>query len=126
MLTEDEALDWRDNLDKRMALRSGGFWQNRAGLAVADAKAVWAGERYRPGVIVGAATVLNPANALDGLFVGLEADAVVEARIGEHLVGQLLAGTLVPGPAAAALVNRIDLGRMTPVFSTEASLRVTY
>jgi hypothetical protein len=126
LLTEDETLDFKDNLDKRMAVRRGGFWQNRAGLAVADVKAVWAGERYRPGLIVGAATVLNPDNANGGLFVGLEADAVFEARISEHLSGQLLAGTLVPGAAGAALVNRIDLSRTTPVFTASASLRVTY
>ncbi|MHB8877259.1 MAG: hypothetical protein ACYC8T_26470 [Myxococcaceae bacterium] len=126
LLTEDETLDWRDNLDKRLAVRRGGFWENRAGLTVADVKAVWAGERYRPGVIVGAATVLNPSNALGAAFVGLEADAVLEVRLGDHLQAQLLVGTLVPGAAGAALVNRIDMARTTPVLSTEASLRVTY
>ena len=126
LLTEDETLDWRDNLDKRLAVRRGGFWQNRAGLTVADVKAVWAGERYRPGVIVGAATVLNPSNALGGAFVGLEADAVLEARLGDRFSAQLLVGTLVPGSAGAALLNRIDLARMSPVLSTEASIRVIY
>jgi len=126
LLTEDETLDFRDNLDKRMAVRRGGFWQNRAGLTVADVKAVWAGERYRPGLIVGAATVLNPDNANGALFVGLEADAVLEVRLSEHFSGQLLAGTLVPGAAGAALVNRLDLSRTTPIFSAAASLKVTY
>lgn len=126
LLTEDEALDWRDSLDRRMAQRRGGFWQNRAGLAMLDAKLAWAGERYRPGVIVGVATALNPGNALGNVLVGVEADAVLEARITEHLSGLLLVGTLVPGGAGAALTNRIDLHRVDPVFFGEASVRITY
>ena len=128
MLTEDEMRDWYDNLDERMSGQSGGMFLNRAGLLVADVKATWnLHEIYRPSVVLGAASVLKPANALDNTFVGLEADVVLEFHISDYLVGHLVGGVLMPGGAGGALINRQGGQDATdPIVMTEASLLLRY
>ena len=128
MLTEDELRDWYDNLDERMSGHSGGMFLNRAGLLVADIKATWnLHEIYRPSVVVGAATVLKPANALDNTFVGVEADVVLEFHVSDYLVGHLVGGMLIPGDAGGALINRQGGNDATdPIVMTEASLLLRY
>ncbi len=127
MLTEDEVRDWFDNLDERMGARAGPLVRHRAGLAVLDGKATWAlSPTFALGGIVGAATVLQPVNALDGLLVGIELDAVAELKLGDGLLAQILAGTLVPGPAGAALANSIDLSKQQPIFMVESALKLSY
>jgi hypothetical protein len=127
LLTEDEVRDWYDNLDERMSTYGGGFFENRAGLLVADVKARWSIlPEFRPAVILGAATVLQPKNALGGRLVGIEAAVDLGFHAGRYLEAHLLGGALLPGKAGAALVNRIDLDAKNPIFSAEASLMVRY
>ncbi len=128
MLTEDELRDWYDNIDERMSGYSGGMFLNRAGLLVADLKATWnLHEVYRPSVVLGAATVLKPGNALENTFVGVEADVVLEFHVSDFLVGHLVGGVLIPGAAGAALVNRQGgLDATDPIVMTEASLLLRY
>ncbi|MBI3181137.1 MAG: hypothetical protein HYZ28_03235 [Myxococcales bacterium] len=127
MLTEDELRDWLDNLDERFGPRQGGFVVNRAGLLVLDGKASWAvAERVRAGGIIGAASVMQPANALGGFLVGVEADLFATVRLNERLCAHALAGVLIPGPAGAALINSIDLSRQGPIAMGEAALEVSY
>lgn len=127
LLTEDEIRDWYDNLDERLGTFEGGFLQNRAGLFLADAKATWeVNEHFASSLIVGAASVLKPKNALARTFVGLETTLLLEYRLGDNLVADLAGVLLLPGSAAAALVNRIDLHATEPIFMTEASLLLHY
>ncbi len=127
MLTEDEVRDWYDNYDERMSTFEGGFFLNRAGLFLVDASAgVEVTDWFRPGVIVGAAMVLEPHNALGGRLAGVEAlcDLVWSWR--ERLFAHVVGGVLVPGRAAAALVNRMDREATDPIWMTEVSLTVRY
>jgi hypothetical protein len=127
MLTEDEIRDWYDNIDERMSAYDGSFFMNRAGLMVADVKLSYAAtEHFRPGVVLGGSTVLKPANALDHLLVGIEADLVLEWRVWPNLFVHLVGGTLIPGGAGAALLNRIDRTRTDPMWMIESSLMLRY
>jgi hypothetical protein len=127
MLTEDKIRDWYDNLDERLSTYRGGFFTNRAGLMVADLKIAWTlDEVFSPALVVAAATVLKPANALDNSFVGMEADLILPFKILEGLTATVAGGVLVPGAAAAALVNRIDLSATDPILMAEASLSFHY
>jgi len=127
MLSEDELRDWYDNLDERASSFSGGFFINRAGWLVGDVKATLTlNERVRPALVVGAASVLKPNNALDRAFVGAEIDALLELGISDYLVGQVVVGALVPGGAAAALFNHINRQAKDPVVMTELSLVLRY
>ncbi len=125
MLTEDEVRDWYDNDDERLSTFEGGFFLNRAGLFLADASAgVEVTNWFQPSVIVGAAMALQPDNALGGRFVGVEALVDLAVFWREMLFVHVTGGVLVPGRAAAALVNRIDRLATDPVWMTEVSLTV--
>lgn len=127
-LTEDEVRNWYDQLDRRMGRYEGGFWRHRAGLFVGDIKAKlnlldW----FRPALIVGAATVLNPDNALGNAFVGLEGDLDIAFHYGDHLIARIVPGIFIPGRAASAIINEgTDREATDPVYSVEASLQVVF
>lgn len=130
MLTEDETRDWYDNFDERMSLYRGGFFLNRAGLVLGDVKASWeVADFFRPALIVGAAAVLEPDNALGNRFVGVEADLDLEFRYKQLLVVHLVGGALVPGAAGGSLVNRMgpfSSIQTDPVYMAEVSLALMY
>jgi len=127
MLTEDEVRDWYDNLDERASSNSGGFFASRAGLMVGDLEVTLKlHERVRPAVVVGAATVLKPHNALDGILVGVEVDGVLHLLLADYLVADLVVGAMVPGAAGAALINSIDRSSTDPIVMTEISLTLRY
>jgi len=127
LLTEDEIRDWYDNLDERMSMFKGGFFQNRAGLMVSDVRATYYAHRYfNPSLVVGISSVLNPHNALESSFVGVETDAVLEFRASSHLMAHLVGSVLVPGAAGAALINRINRSATDLQYQIEASLLVRY
>lgn len=127
MLTEDEVRDWYDNVDERMSRSDSGFFKNRAGLMVADAKLTWAvTERFRPSLIVGAATVLKPGNADGNTFVGLETDLVLEYHLSKNFMLLFAGGLLVPGAAGSVLLNKIDRTQTAPIGLIEASMLVRY
>lgn len=127
MLTEDEVRDWYDNYDERLSTFEGGFFLNRAGLLLADASVgVEVADWFRPSVIVGAALALEPHNALGGRFVGVETLVDLAVFWREMLFVHVTGGALVPGRAAAALVNRMDRSATDPIWMTEVSLTVRY
>jgi hypothetical protein len=127
LLTEDELRNWYDQLDRRAAAYRGGFWEHRAGLAVADVKATWAVTKvFRPALVLGGAAVLQRNNALDNRFVGVESDLDLELRASESLSAHLVGGALFPGKAASALINSIDRNATAPVYMIEASLLARY
>lgn len=127
MLTEDEHRNWYDQLDRRMARFQGGFWQHDAGFAVADlTAAMQIGEGFRPALILGGAAVLEPKHALNERWTGFEADVDLGFRAGESLTAHLVGSVLLPGKAAAALVNRIDLASTEPIWSMSAMVGVGY
>lgn len=127
MLTEDELRNWYDQLDRRAAAYRGGFWEHRAGLAVADVKGTWEVTKvFRPALVLGGAAVLQRNNALDNRFVGVESDLDLELRASESLSAHLVGGALFPGKAASALINSIDRSATTPVYMIEASLLARY
>lgn len=125
LFTEDEVRDWYTNLDERMSGFQGGFFENRAGLLVADVKASWrVCDWFRPALVVGAATVLQPDNALGHVFAGVEGDLMLVFRLSEHLEAHLVAGGILPGRAAAAKINRISPDATDPLGLVELSLRI--
>jgi hypothetical protein len=127
MLTEDEIRNWYDALDRRMGAYDAGFFMHRAGMMVADVKATWDAHRhFRPALVLGAATVLKPANALDSTFVGFEADLVLSFPATSYLSAQLAGGVLVPGKAGAALINGITRDATDTIAMVEASLLLHY
>jgi hypothetical protein len=127
MLTEDELRNWYDQLDMRMASFQGGFWQHRAGLFVGDVKGTWLlTDWFRPALVVGVGSVLNSANALGRSFVGLETDLNLEFRASDALVLNVIGGSLVPGGAAAALINKINTNATDTMYTVEAGLTVHF
>ncbi len=128
MLTEDEVRDWYDNIDERLSAYRGGLFLNRAGLFVGDVKASWkVWDWFTPALVIGAATVLKPENADDGVLVGVEADAVLEFAFSDYLFGHVVGGVLIPGKAAGRLgVNTIDRQATDPIGMAEVSLVLRY
>jgi hypothetical protein len=128
MLTEDEIRDWYDNVDERMSGFEGGFYQTRAGLFVGDVDATWriAEEVWQLHLILGAATVLKPENALDNEFVGFEADLVSVFEVEPYLLFHVAFGLLVPGGAGGVLLNRIDPDATDLLWMAEISATVRY
>ena len=127
ILTEDEVRDWYDNLDERLSTFEGGFFLNRAGLFLADLSVGREVTSFlQPNLIVGAAMALEPRNALGNRFVGVEALCDLTFFWREVLFAHVSAGVLVPGRAAAAVVNQIDRAATDPIWMTEVSLTVRY
>jgi hypothetical protein len=125
LLTEDETRDTYDNLDERLGRTSGGFFYLRSGLLLADVAVGWQlTPAIRPALVVGAAGVLAPGNALGERWVGLETDLLVDFELSEHLGARIAAIGFWPGGAAGALVNRIALGEAEPIVACEAALTV--
>ncbi len=127
-ITEDEVRNWYDQLDRRLARYEGGFWQHRAGLFVGDVKATFdVAPWFRPSVILGASSVLNPDNAMGHAFIGFEGDLDLAFRYGEHLVARVMPGIFVPGKAAAAIINEgTDREATGLIYSCEAAISVVY
>lgn len=127
ILTEDEVRDWYDNIDERMSTFEGGFFLNRAGLFLGDASIGYeVFDFFEPKVIVGAAMVLEPKNALSSRFVGIEALLDLTFSFRDFLFAHVSGGALIPGRAAAALVNEIDRKATDPIWMAELSLTVRY
>ena len=128
MLTEDEVRDWYDNIDERMSGYQGGLFINRAGLFVGDVKASWqVWDWFTPSLIVGAATVLKPENADDGVLVGVEADVLLAFKFSNYLAAHVVGGVLIPGAAAGRLgINTIDRDATDPMGMLELSLTLSY
>jgi hypothetical protein len=127
MLTEDEIRDWYDNYDERFGTRQGGFYNNRAGLLLAELVGTWYVERaWSVKLVVAGASVLKPANALGHSFVGVELDLISEFWFKDYAGMQVAAGVLLPGKAAGALVNFIDRAATDPVGMVEISVLLRY
>lgn len=127
MLTEDEIRDWYDNYDERFGRRQGGFYHNRAGLMLVELQAGWNLARWwKLKLVVAVANVLQPANALDEPFAGVELDLIQEFVLFDLIEVVVAGGVLVPGGAAGALINYIDRGATDPVGMLEAAVRVRY
>ena len=125
ILTEDDLRDRGGNLEERLAERrhgdAGKFYVVRPGLTVTDLSiGVDALGFFRPMATVAGAWVLNPENALGGSFVGLETDLHLEFYYGEYLSFDLVGTYLLPGEAAAALVNTTgDREAVDPIFQIQ-------
>lgn len=127
MMTEDEVRDSYNNFDERASRHGGGFFSNRAGLFVGDMIATAkVSELFRPSLIVGAATVLNPKNAAGGALVGVETDLMMELVFNDWLIGHVVFGGFFPGSAGAALINTVNNTATDPVTLAEASLLFRY
>ena len=127
MLTEDEIRDWYDNYDEGFSSYQGGFFTNRAGLFVADLKATWKVEEdLDVSLVLASANVLKPTNALDNTFLGFEMDLMATARLHDMAWVQLAFGCLIPGAAAGALSNSVDLSATEPVLMGEISVLLKY
>jgi hypothetical protein len=110
LLSENELRDIGDNIDERMAVFDGMFWEPRMGLAGADLSVR---VTPLPWLQVGALTeglfALNPDNAMGESFIGWENELTLDLTAFDgdfrfHLAG----GMLLPGGAAAAHLNLID------------------
>jgi hypothetical protein len=127
IFTEDEMRDKYDNIDEKMAEKEGPFFVNRAGFMLADAKLSYKVNKYFiPSVILGGAFVLEKENALGSRFAGIEGDLDLGFYIRDYLDFHLTLGGLLPGGAASALVNEIDLEAKDYLYMGEASLTLRY
>lgn len=127
-LTEDEIRNWYDQLDRRMGRFEGGFWQNRAGLAITDLKATltmldW----FKPAIIFGNTFVINPDNALGERNVGYEMNLDMRFVWEEYLQARFLVGGMLPREAAS-IVNLTQPGakETDPVWWTEVALSLKF
>jgi len=110
-----------------MGTRRGSQFLMRTGLAQADVRFGYrTGPVFEPALVVGAATVLEPDNALGRTFVALEVDGDFVFRYRDVIEAHLIATLLVPGGAAAAAVNRIDHTRKDPQVGGMAVLTVRF
>jgi hypothetical protein len=126
-LTEDEFRDRYDNLDERMSTGWGPFFLQRAGLFVADVSAAWrVAPWYQPALVLGAAAVLNPDNALGEGFVGVEVDWVNVFPLTDGVALFVVGQVFVPGGAAAAFVNDVDRGATRTVGGVEAGFTARF
>ena len=124
LLSENELRDIGDNVDERIAVYDGFFWEARTGMLSADL-GLWLDPL--PWLTAGLASevllTLNPDTALGGRLIGWETALHLDAHILEgmfqvHAVG----GVLLPGKAGAALVNGIDNEATAPVGFTQVAL----
>jgi hypothetical protein len=127
MLSEDEIRDWYDNLDERFGSEQGGFYQNRAGLLLAELQATWIlNKAWQVRLVAAGASALKSENALGHSFAGLEFDLISEMWFDDYLGFFIAGGLLVPGAAAGALVNWIERGATDPIGMVELALLVRY
>jgi len=126
-LSENELFDLWNNLDERMGTRRGSQFLMRTGLLQGDVRFGYrTGPVFEPAVIVGAATALNPDNALGKTFIALEVDVDFVFRHRDVLEAHLIATALVPGGAAGAALNQIDHTRTDPQIGGMAVLAVRF
>jgi hypothetical protein len=127
LFTENDIRDTFDNFDEKMASRSGGFYQARAGMLLADVKLgyeVLPG--LKPSVLAAYGSALQKDNALGHASLGWEFDAEVAYAWDDVLVARLVGGVLIPGQGLAANVNAIDHSATDPVWMVATSLLVKY
>ncbi len=111
LLSENETRDIGDNVDEKMGTFDGWFYEMRTGLLSADLGLYVDPLKW---LTVGAVTevmaTMNPDNALGNRFAGWEGEMLVDFHLldGAFQV-QLVGGLLVPGAAASAYVNAIDV-----------------
>lgn len=126
-LTEDEFRDRYDNLDERIATTWGPFFLHRAGLMVWDASVAWrVADWYRPALVLGAAMALNPGNALDKTWIGLEVDLVNTFPLADGVALFAIGQVFVPGEAAAIHVNDVDRTATRPVGGVEVGFTARF
>ena len=127
MLSEDELRDRYNNLDERLAVDLGGFYLTRPGMVLADMALSWeAMSFFEPTLIVGGAAVLESENTLGSRFIGFEAALDLRFFLDDVLSFDLVGATLIPGGAAAAVVNSMDRYAMENQYMVETALTVTY
>jgi hypothetical protein len=118
LLSENETRDIGDNIDEKMGTFDGWFYEMRTGLMSADLGLYVDPLRW---LTVGAVTELmaamNPDNALGDRFAGWEGELLVDFHLLEGAFQvQVVGGVLVPGGAASAYVNAIDVDAADTMF----------
>ncbi|MBM4353659.1 MAG: hypothetical protein FJ109_07640 [Deltaproteobacteria bacterium] len=118
LLSENETRDIGDNVDEKMGTFDGWFYEMRTGLMSADLGLYVDPLKW---LTVGAVTevmaAVNPDNALGNRFAGWESELLVDLHLLEGAFQvQLVGGMLVPGGAASAYVNAIDVDATDTMF----------
>jgi len=111
LLSENETRDIGDNIDEKMGTFDGWFYEMRTGLMSADLGLYVDPLKWLTvGAISEVMAVMNPDNALGNRLAGWEGELLVDVHIldGAFQV-QLVGGVLVPGGAASAYANAIDI-----------------
>ena len=109
LFTEDESRDRYDNLDERMGSYLGVLAFNPAGIMVADFSMGYeVNDWYRVETVMGIATTMNPARAMGARYMGTEVTLTQRVKLSEAAQVFLTALALLPGEAAAVLINDQD------------------
>lgn len=126
-LTENELRDFLSNLDERVGTERGAHFLMRPGLALVDASLGYrVVDWFEPSLVVGAAMVIEPANALGGRLVGVETSVDLAFTYNELLEAHLIGSVLIPGGAGGALVNDIDRDATDVVGGVLGTVAVRY
>ena len=109
LFTEDESRDRYDNIDERMGSYLGVLAYNPAGIMVSDLSLMYrANDWYTLEAVVGLANTLNPTRALGSRYMGTELSLYQSFDLSPAAQFFITALALVPGRAAAVLINDQD------------------
>lgn len=109
LLTEDESRDRYDNLDERMGSYLGVLAFNPAGLMVNDLSLSYQlKEWYQLEAVAGLGSTMNPTRAMGARWMGLELTLTQRWKLSEAAQVFLTGLALLPGEAAAVLINDQD------------------
>ena len=124
LMTENYTRDLGDNLDEDLGVYDGWFFEMRPGLLGFDLGLyLQTTEWLNVGLVSALMIVLNPDNAGGHRFFGSENELVLDITpFGDLLHLEIVGGILIPGGAAAAVINHIDLEATELLWFGQAAL----
>ncbi|MAD60242.1 MAG: hypothetical protein CMH49_01845 [Myxococcales bacterium] len=127
LFTEDESRDRYDNLDERMGSYLGVLAYNPAGLMVSDLSLMYrANDWYRLDAVVGLASTLNPNRALGARYMGTELSLYQGFTLSPAAQFFVTALALLPGKAAAVLINDQDRSAQQTLYGVNLGLNAQF
>ncbi len=127
LFTEDESRDRYDNLDERMGSYLGVLAYNPAGIVVSDLSIQYqANTWYHLDMVVGFANTLNPNRALGARYMGTELSLYQRFKLSQAAHVFVTGLVLLPGKAAAVLINDQDRSAQRTLYGINLGLNATF